>query len=72
MFCPVATVTLSTTSPVVIKQWYKDGFAIPLATASSVIATESGNYILAVFSGSCGKVSEQILQLPLPRVSQCG
>lgn len=58
--CPSATVTLSTTSPVATKQWYKDGFAISGATSSTYVASQTGNYIMAVFSGGCGKISETI------------
>lgn len=56
--CPALTANLTTTSPVVTKQWYKDNLPILGATASSYAAPANGNYILVVTQSGCSKVSE--------------
>jgi len=55
--CPVEDVALSTTSPVVIKQWFNNNLAISGATAASYAAIASGNHLVMVTQGACSKLS---------------
>jgi hypothetical protein len=55
--CPTADVALSTTSPVVNKQWFNNNLAISGATAASYTATASGNHLVMVTQGACSKLS---------------
>jgi hypothetical protein len=58
--CPDVTVDLTTTSPVTIKQWYRDNLALLGATSSVYTADASGVHIVVVSQGGCSKVSDPV------------
>lgn len=60
-FCAGNNVTLSTNA-IGTYQWQQNGVAIPGATNSNLIVTQSGNYSVSVGSGSCSGVSN-VLQV---------
>jgi hypothetical protein len=55
--CPATDVALSTTSPVLLKQWFNNNLPISGATAASYSAVASGNHMLMVTIGACSKLS---------------
>ena len=58
--CPDVTVDLNTTSPVTIKQWYRDNLAVFGATGSTYTADASGVHIVVVSQGGCSKISDPV------------
>ena len=55
--CPTETVTLSTASPVINRQWYNNDLPIAGATGLTYNADQSGNHVLMVNQGGCAKLS---------------
>ncbi|WP_439490724.1 S8 family serine peptidase [Algoriphagus sp.] len=47
-------------------QWYKNGASIPGATSRSFEALEDGLYQVAIFSGSCNRISDPVVISAIP------